>query len=210
MSHDPGAGAIGLQLVDMATRGVASGATASAAVNALVPVGAEEVSAQAAAFAAEGAAVLALHAAAQEEIARAGVALTDIARMYSQVDTEVAGTLTTAGAQFSGQPFAGGAGAGVGAGMLRGDAARCGWVGGPHTTYGQVDRRGRSDDTYDDGAGRRGIRWRGSGGAGRRGRRVNRARFRHRPAELPRLARPGCGGRCCRAEPGLLADREPG
>ena len=81
MSHDPAAGAIGLQLVDIATRGLASGATASAAVTALVPAGAEEVSAQAAAFAAEGAAALALHTAAQEEIARAGVALTDIARM---------------------------------------------------------------------------------------------------------------------------------
>lgn len=114
MSYDPAAGVIGLQLVDIATRGLASGAAASPAVTALVPAGAEEISAQAAAaFAAEGAAMLAVHTAAQEEVARAGVALTDIARVYSQVDGEAAGTLTTSGYQFSGQAFVGGSGAGM-------------------------------------------------------------------------------------------------
>jgi hypothetical protein len=118
MSHDPAAGAIGLQLVDAATRGMSSGAAASMAVTALVPAGVDAVSAQAAAaFAAEGAATLALHTAAHEELARAGVALTDIARMYSQVDGEAAGTLTTAGGQLVSQPFVGTTG--VGAGLLR-------------------------------------------------------------------------------------------
>lgn len=120
MSHDPAAGAIGLQLVDAATRGMSAGAAASMAVTALVPAGIDEVSAQAAAaFAAEGAATLALHTAAQEELARAGVALTDIARVYSQVDGEAAGTLTTSGAELVSQPFVGSTGAG--AGMLRGE-----------------------------------------------------------------------------------------
>jgi hypothetical protein len=120
MSHDPAAGAIGLQLIDAATRGMSSGAAASMAVTALVPAGIDEVSAQAAAaFAAEGAATLALHTAAQEELARAGVALTDIARMYSQVDGEAAGTLTAAGGQLVSQPFVGTTGAG--AGLLRAD-----------------------------------------------------------------------------------------
>jgi hypothetical protein len=82
MSHDRAAGAIGLQLVDMAGRGLSSGAAASMAVTALVPAGADEVSVQAAAaFAAEGAAMLALHTAAQEEVARTGVTLTEIARI---------------------------------------------------------------------------------------------------------------------------------
>ncbi len=114
MSHDPVAGAIGLQLVDVASRGLASGATASMAVTALVPAGADEVSVLAAtAFAAGGVAMLAVNTAAQEELARTGVALTDIARMYSQVDGETAGTLVSAGSKFFGQPFTGGTGAGL-------------------------------------------------------------------------------------------------
>jgi PE family len=118
MSHDPAAGAIGVQLVDMAARGLSSGAAASMAVTALVPAGADEVSAAAAAaFAAEGAAMLALNTAAQEEVARTGATLTDIARMYSQVDGEAAGTLESAGGQFVGQPFVGGSGAA--GGLLR-------------------------------------------------------------------------------------------
>jgi PE family protein len=106
MSHDPVAGVIGLQLVDMASRGVSSGAAASMSMTALVPAGADEVSAQAAAaFATEGAAMLALHTAAQEELARTGVTLTDIARMYAQVDGAAAGTLDSAGSQFQPQQF---------------------------------------------------------------------------------------------------------
>ncbi len=120
MSHDPVAGAIGLQLIDIASGGMASGAATSMSVTGLVPAGADEVSALAAtAFAAEGAAMLASSTAAQEELARTGVALTDIARMYSQVDGEAAGTLVSSGSQFSSHPFAGGTGASVGAGLMR-------------------------------------------------------------------------------------------
>lgn len=117
MTHDPAAGAIGLQVVEIATRGVASAAAASAAVTALAPAGADAVSIQAvAAFAAEGAAMLALNTAAQEEMARTGVALTDIARMYAQVDGETAGTLDSAGGRIAGQTFVGPTGGG---GLLR-------------------------------------------------------------------------------------------
>lgn len=117
MTHDPAAGAIGLQVVEIATQGLASAAAASAAVTALAPAGADEVSIQAvAAFAAEGAAMLALNTAAQEEMARTGVALTDIARMYAQVDGETAGTLDSAGARIAGQTFVGPTGGG---GLLR-------------------------------------------------------------------------------------------
>ncbi|OBI17876.1 hypothetical protein A5714_10120 [Mycobacterium sp. E2462] len=119
MSHDPVAGTIGVQLVDVAARGLAAGAAAAPAVTALVPAGVDEVSAQAAiAFAEDGAALLAAHAAAQEELARAGVTLTDIARRYAEVDGEAAGTLEVAGAQFVGKPFA----AGAGGGLARGGA----------------------------------------------------------------------------------------
>lgn len=119
MSHDPAAGAIGLQLVEMATAAVGSATAASMSVTGLVPAGADEVSAlAAAAFAAEGAAVLTANTAAQEELARAGAALTDIARIYSEVDGQAAGTLVSAGSEFTaGQPFAGGSSAG--AGLLR-------------------------------------------------------------------------------------------
>jgi hypothetical protein len=114
MSHDPMAGAIGLHVVDIATRGLASGATAAGPVTALAPAGADEVSLQAvAAFAAEGAAMLALNTAAQEEVARTGAALTDIARMYAQVDGEAAGALEIGGTRFSGLPFVSRTGAGL-------------------------------------------------------------------------------------------------
>ena len=112
ISIDPAVAAIGSQLVDAASRGLGSAATALPSVTGLAPAGAEEVSAQAAtAFAAEGAAMLALNTAAQEELARTGVALTDVVRMYSQVDGEAAGTL---GAQLMGAetlPGVGGSGA---------------------------------------------------------------------------------------------------
>ncbi|MGV0798382.1 PE domain-containing protein, partial [Mycolicibacterium elephantis] len=53
MTHNPGAVGIGAQVVANGARGLAAGTTASAAVTALVPAGADEVSAQAAlAFAA--------------------------------------------------------------------------------------------------------------------------------------------------------------
>ncbi|BBZ69785.1 PE family protein [Mycobacterium paraseoulense] len=111
LSHDPAAGVIGVQVVDLATRGLASGAAAAGPVTALAPAGADEVSMQAvAAFAAEGAAMLALNTAAQAEVARTGAALTDIARMYAQVDSETAGSLHSAGGRIAGQTFVGPAG----------------------------------------------------------------------------------------------------
>ncbi len=107
----------------------------------MVPAGVDGVSAQAAAvFAAEAAATLALHTAAHEELARAGVALTDIARMYSQIDGEAAGTLTAAGSEVMGQPFVGTTGAGAGL-LLRGDTSGCRWVGCSHTAGGEPDRK---------------------------------------------------------------------
>ncbi|OBI22659.1 PE domain-containing protein [Mycobacterium sp. E2497] len=117
LSHDPAAGAIGLQVVALATQGLASGAAATGPVTALAPAGADEVSMLAvAAFAAEGTAMLALNTAAQEEIARTGTAFTDIAQMYAQVDGETAGTLHSAGGRIAGQTFVGPAGGG---GLLR-------------------------------------------------------------------------------------------
>lgn len=117
LSHDPAAGAIGLQVVELATQGLASGAAATGPVTALAPAGVDEVSMLAAtAFAAEGTAMLALNTAAQEEIARTGVAFADIARMYAQVDGEAAGTLHSAGGRIVGQTFLGPTGGG---GLLR-------------------------------------------------------------------------------------------
>ena len=117
LSYDPAAGAIGLQVVEIATRGLASGAAASGPVTALVPAGADAVSMQAvAAFAAEGAAMLALNTAAQEEVARTGAAFADIARMYAEVDGETAGTLHSAGGRIARQMFVGPTGGG---GLLR-------------------------------------------------------------------------------------------
>lgn len=120
MSIDPAAAAIGAKLIEVAARGLGSGATALPAVTGLAPAGAEEVSLQAAArFAAEGEAMLALTSAAQEELARAGAALMDIARVYSEVDDAAAVTLAAGAAQIAGPALAGGPGAAVGAGLMR-------------------------------------------------------------------------------------------
>lgn len=122
MSHDPAAGDIGAQLVDIGTQGISAGTTAAATVlTGLIPAGAEEVSAQAVmAFAQEAATMLASNAAAQEELMRTGAALTDIARMYG--DTDDAGALAVGGAAISSHASAGGSGAGIGARMLRAGA----------------------------------------------------------------------------------------
>jgi PE family len=117
MSHNPAAAVIGTQLIEIATRALAAGATAAPSVTGLVPAGAEEVSAQAAtAFSAEAASMLALQRAAQEELIRTGAALIDIARMYAQVDETAAGTLMSSASQFSSQAFAGPS---VGAGLAQ-------------------------------------------------------------------------------------------
>ena len=87
MTHNPGAVGIGSQVVANGTRGLAAGTVATAAVTALVPAGADEVSAQAAlAFAAEGVETLAMNTFAQEELARAGAAYMEIAGIYTAVD----------------------------------------------------------------------------------------------------------------------------
>ncbi|MHA7652482.1 PE family protein [Mycobacterium sp. ML4] len=95
MSHDPAAGDIGSQLVDIGSQGISAGSTAAVSVlSGLVPAGGEEVSMQAVmAFAQEAATMLASNAAAQEELMRAGTALTDIARMYGESDESAAGAL---------------------------------------------------------------------------------------------------------------------
>jgi uncharacterized protein YwlG (UPF0340 family) len=87
MQHNPAAVGIGSQVVANGARGLATGTAASAEVTALVPAGADEVSAQAAiAFAVEGAESLALNAFAQEELTRAGAAYMEIAGIYDAVD----------------------------------------------------------------------------------------------------------------------------
>ncbi|MCV7278816.1 PE family protein [Mycolicibacterium flavescens] len=88
LEHNPGAVGIGAQVVANGARGLAGGTTATAAVTALVPAGADEVSAQAAlAFAAEGVETLAMNTFAQEEMARAGAAVMEIAGIYAAVDS---------------------------------------------------------------------------------------------------------------------------
>lgn len=87
MSHNPVAVGIGSQVIANGTRGLAAGTTATAEVTALVPAGADEVSAQAAAaFAAEGVETLAMNTFAQEELTRAGAAYMEIAGIYAAVD----------------------------------------------------------------------------------------------------------------------------
>jgi hypothetical protein len=106
MSHDPAAAVIGAQLIEMGTRAMAAGAASAPSVTALAPAGAEEVSAQAAAaFEAQAAAALAAHTAAQEELARTGAALMDIARMYAQADETAAGTMVASAVEATGMTF---------------------------------------------------------------------------------------------------------
>jgi PE family len=95
MSHNPAVARIGEEVVAIGAQGLAAGAAASASVTGLPPAGADEVSAQAAsAFAIEADQILALNVAAQEELARAGAKLTEIAHIYTTVDESSAGTLT--------------------------------------------------------------------------------------------------------------------
>lgn len=95
MTHYPGAAGIGTQVIANGARGLAGGTAASAAVSALVPAGADEVSAMAAAaFASEGVQTLALNTFAQEELTRAGAAYVEIAGIYEAVDAANASTLS--------------------------------------------------------------------------------------------------------------------
>lgn len=77
---------------DNALHGVTAGSTALTSVTGLVPAGADEVSAQAAtAFTSEGIQLLASNASAQDQLHRAGEAVQDVARTYSQIDDGAAG-----------------------------------------------------------------------------------------------------------------------
>lgn len=124
MSHDPAAGDIGSQLVDMGSQGVSAGSTAAMSVlSGLIPAGGEEVSMQAVmAFAQEAATMLASNAAAQEELMRAGSTLTDIARMYGESDDSAAGALafsTATMSRFGSASAASIGGGGLGAAALQ-------------------------------------------------------------------------------------------
>ncbi len=131
MSHDPAAGDIGSQLVDIGSQGVNAGSTAAMSVlSGLIPAGGEEVSMQAVmAFAQEAATMLASNTAAQEELMRAGTALTDIARMYGESDDAAAGALAFSSSAMSrfGSAAGSSGGGGLGAAALQnelGAAAR--------------------------------------------------------------------------------------
>jgi hypothetical protein len=95
MSHDDAAvAAIGAEAVVSGTEGVTTAASAAPSVTGLTPAGADEVSAQAATtFTAEGAQTLASITSAQEELQKAGAAVTDVAGMYSAIDDGAADTL---------------------------------------------------------------------------------------------------------------------
>jgi thioredoxin-like negative regulator of GroEL len=94
MSFDPAVSVVGTQIVGSAMQALQTGAAVEPAVTALVPAGAEEVSAQAAAaFAAEAAQMLALLSAAHTELARTGNALVEIARIYAETDGAAARSL---------------------------------------------------------------------------------------------------------------------
>lgn len=91
MSHDPIAADIGTQVSDNALHGVTAGSTALTSVTGLVPAGADEVSQAATAFTSEGIQLLASNASAQDQLHRAGEAVQDVARTYSQIDDGAAG-----------------------------------------------------------------------------------------------------------------------
>lgn len=96
MSFDPAVASVGAHLIDSALRSTQAAATASTALTALTPAGAEDVSAQAAmAFSAEATRLLALQQAAQQELMRAGAAIVEIARMYTETDATAAANLVT-------------------------------------------------------------------------------------------------------------------
>ncbi|MCV7429795.1 PE domain-containing protein [Mycobacterium montefiorense] len=91
---DPAVAGVGIDVVGSTMQAVAAGAAASPSMTVLIPAGAEEVSAQAAAaFAAEATQLLALVNGAHAELARTGSALVEIARMYSETDAAAAGSL---------------------------------------------------------------------------------------------------------------------
>ena len=94
LSHNADAVAVGGQVTANGARGLATGTAAAAEVSALAPAGADEVSVMAtAAFIAEGLQTLGINALAQEELARAGAAVIEIAGVYQAVDCDNGATL---------------------------------------------------------------------------------------------------------------------
>lgn len=94
LSHNAGAIGVGGQVVANGARGLATGTAATAEVSALAPAGADEVSVLAStAFMAEGIQTLGINALAQEEIARAGATVIEVAGVYQAVDGENGATL---------------------------------------------------------------------------------------------------------------------
>ena len=94
MSFDPAVAGVGAAISGSGVQTLQAGAATSPAVIALVPAGAEEVSAQTAtAFAAEATQMLASFNAAHAELMRTGNALVEIARIYSETDAAAAGRL---------------------------------------------------------------------------------------------------------------------
>jgi PE family len=95
LSHNPGAVAIGTQVVANGARGLATGTAATSEAAGLVPAGVDEVSVQAAlAFGTEALETNALNAFAQQELARAGAAYTEAAAIYTTVDEANAAVLS--------------------------------------------------------------------------------------------------------------------
>lgn len=95
LQHNPAVLGIGGQVIADGARGLATGTAATAEAAALLPAGAEEVSAQAVmAFASESMQVAALNAYAQQELARAGAAYLEATGIYTTVDGEAAATLS--------------------------------------------------------------------------------------------------------------------
>ena len=119
MSHDSSAGDIANQLVNISSGALESGASAVASLTGLIPAGSEEVSMQAAAaFALEGAQMLASNTAAQQELMSAGMSLMDIATNYGNVDG--AGADSLGGPMAAARSLTTGWGAGGGGARLAG------------------------------------------------------------------------------------------
>lgn len=94
MSFRPAVGDLGAQVADLGKSALEAAEQASASVTGLAPAGADEISAQAVtAFHTEAASALAANKAAQEELVRAGTAVTQIAHTYTDVDETIATTL---------------------------------------------------------------------------------------------------------------------
>lgn len=91
MTFHPVVADLGAQVVQLGGDALQAGDRASLSVTGLPPAGADEVSALAsAAFQNEAASLLQLHAAAQQELMRAGTAFIEIAQTYTDVDESAA------------------------------------------------------------------------------------------------------------------------